>query len=146
MKLTSIAAAAAIIVAGSPVIASAQTNAPVTVAESQIAPSLGVHSGFAYPGLVSIAFVNNRNVPATEVDFDVEANGNVVDRFSDVGSFAKGVTIRHSFQTQADALNQRVTVASVTYADGTTWSSDEIAPRALRQADVSFAGPSTINN
>jgi hypothetical protein len=140
MNLKAIAATAAVLVAGSPLAASAQTTAPVAIADSQIQQSYGIFSDFAYPGLVTVSFVNNRNVPATEVDLNVEANGQVVDSFQDVGTFSKGVTIRHNFQTQATNLDQKVTVASVTYADGTTWSNEDAAPRTLRQADISFVG------
>jgi hypothetical protein len=139
MNLKAIAATAAVLVAGSPLVASAQTNAPVSIAASQIQQTYGVFNDFSYPGLVQVAFVNHRNVPATEVDFNLEANGQLVDRFQDVGSFAKDITVRHTFQTPANDLNQTITVASVTYADGTTWTNDVApAPRALRQADVSY--------
>jgi hypothetical protein len=140
MKLQAVAAAAAVLVAGAPIVASAQTTAPVAIADTQIQPSYGVFNEFAYPGLVTVSFVNHRNVPATEIDLNLEANGEVVDSFHDVGSFANGVTVRHSFQTQATDLNQKLTVASVTYADGTTWTNDATAPRTLRQADISYVG------
>jgi hypothetical protein len=138
MTIKTLATAAALAVAAVPAVASAQPTAPVAMTDSIIQPYYGIHNDLTYSGLITVAFVNANPVPATEVDFAVQADGTTIDHFSDVGTFSKGVTIRHTFQTLDDAVNQSVKIESVTFADGTTWA-PQTAPRTLRQAsDLSF--------
>jgi hypothetical protein len=126
--------ATAVLAVAAPVAASAQTTAPVTINSYFVQPQLPSASDtIPLPGLVAVSFTNHRNVAATEVDFAVEAGGSVVDQLTDVGTFSKDVAIRHTLQTTSVFGNSQIVVASVTFADGTTWTNDA-APRALPQA------------
>ena len=66
---------------------------------------------------------NNSNATATEVVFELDVDGALVDTFYDTGSFAPGVTIKHTFTTDTDASNAQIEVAQVTFADGHVWAS-----------------------
>ena len=141
IKHLAAALAATTIAAAAPAIASAQTTAPIAINSVQNIPALGYLNTFN-PGLLSVAFQNTSDVPVTDVVFELDANGKYLDRYEDVGSFAKGVTIAHSFNNWETALNQRVAVAEVKFADGSVWINDAVpATRALRQAgaDTSVA-------
>lgn len=122
---------------GSPVIASAaQLQAsPVRLDSAQIQQSNGIHENFAYPGLVSVAFTNESSVPVSKIVFAIEADGRVIDRINDVGTYVAGKTVKHEFPDIQTNFNQTLAVESVNFADGTTWTNtDEVAPR--RQAAV----------
>jgi len=125
MKITSVAAAlsAAILLAGAPALASADdtTSAPIRLDNVRIEQSYGPKDEFA-PGLVTVAFTNENDSPATDILFDLEDNGKVIDSFEDVGSYAKGQSVRHSFPDFQDDNNQQVVVDNVKFADGTSWS------------------------
>jgi hypothetical protein len=130
MKITSVTAAlgAALILAGAPAFASAaeaQTG-PIQLDKVQITESYGVRDAFS-PGLVTVAFTNQNDAPATDIVFALESNGQVIDRFEDVGSYPKGETVRHSF-TDADVNNdQQLTVEKATFADGSVWNNNDIS-------------------
>jgi hypothetical protein len=138
MNLKAIAAAAAVLAAGSPAVAFAQTTAPVSIVSSVAAPQIADASIFQQ-GFVRYAFVNNAAVPATEVDFTLQANGDALATYRDLGTFSKGVAIERFITTDASVRDLQLTVAAVKYADGTVWTNDSAAPQALRQADVSLA-------
>ncbi len=125
MKITSITAAlgAALLLAGAPALASADetTSAPIMLDNVQIEQPYGPKDQFS-PGLVTVAFTNENNSPATDVVFDIQANGKIVGSFEDVGSYAKGESVRHSFPDFEDDDNQSVVVDNVTFADGSSWS------------------------
>lgn len=130
MKITSIAATlgAAILLAGSPALASAADNqsAPIRLDNVQVEQSYGPQNDFN-PGLVTVSFTNENDSPATDIIFALEANGRIIDRFEDVGSYAKGESVRHSFQDIQDNNNQQVAVEKVTFADGSVWNNPELA-------------------
>jgi hypothetical protein len=135
IKTAAATLAGAILIAGSPVLASAATYqaSPIRLDSVNIAPSAGIHNNFAYTGLVNVAFTNESPVAITQVVFDIEAGGKVIDRISDTGSYAQGVTVKHSFPDIQTNLDQQLAVESVSFADGTSWSNtDQVAP--LRQA------------
>ncbi len=83
-----------------------------------------IHDMNILPASVEITFENQSNVDATDVVFAVDANG-FVDRFNDVGRFAKGVLIRHGFPVNPFDVNgtPEVRVVQVSFADGTIWQS-----------------------
>ena len=78
------------------------------------------------PASIEITFVNRSNVDATDVVFASEANG-FANRINDVGRFAKGVQIRHSFPVNPFdvAGNLDVQVVQVSFADGTVWQNPD---------------------
>jgi hypothetical protein len=126
--------ATALLAVAAPVAASAQQTAPVTINYSYVQPQVpAANDSIPLPGLFDVSFTNHNNVPATEVDFAVEANGIVVDQVADLGTFSKDVAVRHTLQTTSEFNGSKVVVASVTFADGTTWNNDA-APRELPQA------------
>ena len=137
MNITSAAVAlgAAALIAGSPIVASAaQLQAsPVRLDSVQITQASGIFNNFAYPGLVTVAFTNEASVPVNKIVFAVEAQGHVIDRIDDVGTYVAGVTVKHNFTDIQTDPNQTLAVESVDFADGTSWSNtDQVAPR--RQA------------
>ena len=133
MNLKAVAAAAALLAAGAPAFASAQTTAPVSITGSQVqAENVGA-SRFE-PGAVSLSYVNHRDVPATEVNFTLSSHGQNLGTYTDYGTFSKGVAIDRYFTTDEAAADQQIDIASVKFADGTTWTNDEAVPQRLRQA------------
>jgi hypothetical protein len=138
MKLTSVTAAlgAALLLAGAPALAMAaeMQTGPIQLNKVEITQSYGVRDDFS-PGLVTVAFTNQNDAPATDIVFALESNGNVIDRFEDVGSYLKGETVRHSFQDNEVANDQQLTVEKATFADGTVWNNGTVsyAPAAAPQ-------------
>jgi hypothetical protein len=68
------------------------------------------------------------------VTFEVDAWGFPVARIDDVGTFAQGATIEHTFPNADGLGDETISVASVQFADGSVWQNDVAAPQALRQA------------
>jgi hypothetical protein len=134
MNIKAIAVAATIAV-GTPVLALAQSTAPVQIDSTFIEPSFPASDGNT-PGFAYVRFENETNVPATEVDFSLDANGRSLQTFKDVGDYRAGMAVEHRFDfALADAQHhQSISVASVTFADGTTWSKDEIPSASRRQS------------
>jgi hypothetical protein len=91
------------------------------------------------PGSAAIAFTNRYDFPATEVVFALETQGYVVDRFDDVGTFAPGVTIRHSFGESRIDAGMRVAVEKAKFADGTVWANPDVPQ--LVQPDTNVGVP-----
>jgi hypothetical protein len=134
IKHLAAALAATTIAAAAPAIASAETTAPVAISSVQNTPALGYLNTYN-PGLLTVAFQNTSDIPATDVVFELESNGKYLDRYDDAGSFAKGVSVKHSFNNWETALDQHVAVAEVKFADGSVWYNDAVqSTRALRQA------------
>jgi hypothetical protein len=129
-------AAAAVLAAGTPVVAFAQTTAPVAIVSSTIVPQVADASRFQQ-GFVSYTFVNMANTPATEVDFALEGNGQTT-TLRDVGTFSKGVAIERGLAIAGEARDQQLSVAEVKFADGSVWTNDVVAPQPRRQAAITF--------
>lgn len=129
MKITSLATlAVAALLAGSPAIASAQTQSqsPIRLDRVEITQSYGSRDEFA-PGLVTVAFTNENDAPATDIVFALESDGKVIDRYEDVGTYVKGETVRHSFQDAQIDNDQQLAVEKATFADGSVWSNPDTA-------------------
>jgi len=142
MKLISTLTAtlgAAVLLAAAPALASASDSqtAPIRLDNVQIfsTPSPDVDY---FPGSADIAFTNDSDLAATNVEFALEANGVVLDRIDDVGSFAPGVTIKHHFADSDSTPDQKVAVSKVTFADGSVWTNPAVpqAPDAPAVAGV----------
>jgi hypothetical protein len=52
----------------------------------------------------------------------------VVDRFHDVGTFSKGVKIRHIFPENEMGADQRVAVEKAAFGDGAVWENAGVPP------------------
>jgi glucose/arabinose dehydrogenase len=129
---TTLAAAAALaLAAGTPALASAATAPPIAISNVQIEPA-GGYANHYLPGIVTVAFRNAAGVAATSVTFQTSDDGATLATFTDAGTFAPGVTVKHSFLTLDDDAEQRLSVAEVRFADGTVWDNTDL-PRALRQ-------------
>jgi hypothetical protein len=122
-----------------PVAVNSAAAAPITITSTELQlPSVTQSmSGFGFnefyaPGSLTVSFRNNGTVAATDVIFQLDANGAPAGRISDVGSFAPGVTIVHHLNVDPSDANEHVSVAEVKFADGSVWINQ--APRALRQA------------
>jgi hypothetical protein len=76
----------------------------------------------AGPGFVSIDFQNTSTMNATEVVFELDVDGARVGRFKDFGSFAPGVTVRHSFLNSSSSSDAQLNVVKVKFADGSEWA------------------------
>jgi hypothetical protein len=88
----------------------------------------------AGPGFLSLAFENTSNVTATEVIFEFSGDA-YFQRIDDVGTFTPGVSIKHAFLDDSSSPVQKVRVAEVDFADGTTWTNNQTTgPRLRRQA------------
>ncbi len=135
MNIKAVAAAAAVLVAA-PALASAQTTAaPISVSSQAQEANLG--ASLYQQGEVRLTFVNQAAVPATEVDFNLTSHGQVLGTYADRGTFSPGAKIDRFFTTQETAHDQKIAVATVKFADGTIWNSDDATP-ARRQADISL--------
>jgi hypothetical protein len=116
--------AALTILAGVPAFALADTSAqsnPIVVNGVHLDPS---EHGTG-PGSVSVNFQNTSKATATEVIFALDVDGTQIDTFTDEGSFAPGVTIKHTFDTTSVASAAQVKVSEVKFADGSTWASGD---------------------
>jgi hypothetical protein len=126
--------AAAVIAAGAPAVAGAEstiayTSAPIKVVSYSIDESTatqlpdwgGTYSSFEGPASLSISFVNGANVAATRVEFAVR-EGKETELVVDKGTFAPGTSITNEF-TLAPQFGKAsaIEVREVTFADGTTW-------------------------
>jgi hypothetical protein len=123
-------------VALAPLYAPAALDGPIHIDRVQIAPADGIHNNFAYLGIVTVAFTNTSAVPATGIVFAVRGtNGAIIDRFTDAGTYEKGVSVRHSFTDVQSDPNQSLEVETATFADGSEWTNpgpDKL--KSLRQA------------
>ena len=99
----------------------AQTSDPLTITASQIIPA-DVGAARSEPGIVTVSFVNHRNVPATKVELSLSASGAPLETFEETGTFAPGVTIDKTFSTDDIEPHQHVMIAAVTFADGSVWT------------------------
>jgi hypothetical protein len=124
--------AAALIIVGSPALASAADTQSGPIHIDQLSFSGGYSAGAEgdeaniLPGFAIISFTNQSAVKATDVVFALETHGYVSDRFNDVGSFAPGVAIHHSFPEIQPSDTMRVAVAEATFADGTVWKNPDV--------------------
>ena len=135
IKLAAATIGTALIIAGSPAFASAQTtqDAPVRLDNVRISQSVAFGSDpESAPGLVSISFTNQSAVAVTGVVFDLtDANGNILAQYNDVGSYPQGASVRHNFEDIHNENNQQIEVSEVRFADGTSWSSPSHATPAV---------------
>lgn len=119
---------AALILAGAPALASAadaQTG-PIQIDAMQTYGFGASNDDVAMdPQTARISFTNEYASPATEVVLVLYSGGVEAARYDDLGSFAKGVTIDHTFPDSASGV-QSVAVAKATFADGTTWQNPSI--------------------
>jgi hypothetical protein len=93
-------------------------------------PNAG-NDSMVYQGHVRVAFRNDGDVTATAVTFDV-GDGSRTAHIVDVGTFSKGVTIKHEFHWLDARAGDTLQVVQVRYADGSVWNGDNapaITPR-----------------
>jgi hypothetical protein len=122
--------AAALIVTGSPVLASAAQAqmGPIRIDNVQLfGIAVNDDVNMNVPAIAQIAFTNEYDVPATEIVFVVERNGYVIDRFQENGIFAKGITVNERFPETNGGAGERVAVERASFADGTVWTNDAVA-------------------
>jgi hypothetical protein len=107
----------------------AAENAPIQI--ESVHTSGGYYQDAYYnenilPASLEITFVNRSNMDVTDVVFATEVNG-FANRINDVGRFAKGVLIRHSFPVNPFDVkgNLDVQVVQVSFADGTVWQNPD---------------------
>jgi hypothetical protein len=120
---------AALLLAGTPALASA--------ADAQIGP-IQINDVQTYGGgstedetvmtpmTAEISFTNEYSSPGTEVVFALFSKDAEVAQIDDVGSFAKGVSINHTFADSTAPGDLRVAVVKATFADGTTWQNPNV--------------------
>lgn len=135
---------AALLLAGAPALASADTQAgPIRIDGVQLVSQSTSEYNVA-PIAARISFTNEGSSPATDVVFALESgSGYVLDTYNDVGSFAPGVAVRHSFNDHNPSDDgQRVAVAKVTFADGSVWTNPDVALEPQSRPAGSVAVPS----
>jgi hypothetical protein len=138
MKLLSTLTAtlgAAVLLAAAPALASAADSqtSPIRLDNVQIFTTPSPEVDY-YPGSADVSFTNDSDVPATRIQFALVANGVVLDRINDVGSFAPGVTVKHHFADSDSTPDQKVAVAEVTFADGSIWTNSDVPQSPLEPA------------
>lgn len=120
IKRVATSLAAITILAGVPVLALADTSAPVTVDAVRVSPvDLDNGSGV---GSVAVNFKNTSDKTATEVVFALDNNGTQFDTFYADGSFAPGASIVQTFDTTDDYNASQVKVEEVKFSDGSVWA------------------------
>jgi len=122
----------ALLIAGSPALASAadMQSGPIHINHVYLSGGFSSNSygdeATILPGAANVSFTNESTAAATTVVFALEAQGYVVDRFTDAGSFAPGVAIHHSFPETQIASDMHMAVAQATFADGTAWQNPDV--------------------
>jgi len=142
IKLATATLGAALILACSPAFAAEMQSGPIQIDNVTVyGGSTSDTSGdnVTTLGSTAVAFTNQYNFPATEVVFALETNGYVVDRIDDVGSFATGVTIKHTFGENEQNSNLRVAVEKATFADGTVWLNPNVPQETQPETNIGVA-------
>ena len=141
MNLKSVAATAAVLLGATATAAFAQTTAPVTIVSSQALPQIADAGAPNQSGFAGVTFVNTNIVAATEVDFTLSSNGAPLATYRDTGTFAPNVRISHTFANDQTARDQQLSVARVTFADGSVWTSDNRLPEGQLASHSWLATP-----
>jgi hypothetical protein len=128
MSLQRIAAAFAVLVLQcyAPVAASAgapETGSPVVLRAYRVDAGNTVEFR---PTFAAVVFENTAKMTATQVVFQSEVGGAIVDRYYDAGIFAPGATLTHSFLDFSDAAGQRIRITEVRFSDGTSWNAPDL--------------------
>jgi hypothetical protein len=136
---------AALLIAGSPALASAADvqSGPIHINKVTLSGGYSANadgdSATVLPAAANISFTNQSTVIATDVVFALETNGWVADRFNDVGSFAPGVAIHHRFPENEFPGDIRVAVAQATFVDGTVWQNPDVPAPSEVNTNVGVA-------
>lgn len=94
------------------------------------------------PGAFEVSFVNQAPVTASDVQIHVTDASGYTAAIDDVGSFAPGVTINHTYSLYGIGAGAYAQVVGVTFVDGTTWSAELPAqPAPLPQAPAGYVEP-----
>ena len=118
--------ASAVLAAGSGANANAasddNTAAPIHITALKIDPNVGPYDNFAYPGLITISFVNAQTKTVDEVIFGLrDFYGQLVYQYRDVGPFAPNAVLRnHTFVDTQVGDGQTLQVELVKFDDGST--------------------------
>jgi hypothetical protein len=127
MNLKRVAAALAVLttLAGGPAIASVQmtvSNDPIAVTKvATVLPESIGNGEMTKAGAIDVDFRNVSSIVARDVLFAVQRDGEDVDYIHATGTFAPNTSIRKEFLDQSFAPVQTVTIARVTFADGSVW-------------------------
>ncbi len=126
------ALAASILTLGLPLAASSQTADPVII--TNVSTTMG-HPVLGQPTIISVAFENTSNVPATSVELRLtDADGNQTN-VNDSGTFSKGAQIQDEYRIDRFGNDVNASVVGVEFADGSTWGDPALtAPAPRRQA------------
>jgi hypothetical protein len=112
------ALAASLLTLGLPLAANSQPADPVIV--TNVSTTIG-HAVLGQPAIVSVAFENTSDVPATSVELRLtDANGNQTD-VNDSGTFSKGVQIEQEYRIERFGSDARASIVGVEFADGSSW-------------------------
>jgi hypothetical protein len=131
--------AAALLLGSTPALASTNQSqqGPIHIDAAELYPGTwDSDDGIFFAGSLQVAFTNGNSTPATQVVFALQSSGYVVDRFDDVGSFAKGVSIKHGIPNVNGKNIDQIAVAKATFADGTVWTNPAVAPPVAPPAKV----------
>jgi len=95
------------------------TTAPVTMTHCRAS-----HVEGRYSAEVGFAYINDAKLVATRVDFGLVENGGIVGIFSNAGSFAPGIEIRHTsyLDDSLSYTSPSCVPLRVRYADGSVWN------------------------
>jgi hypothetical protein len=134
----------ALILAGAPAFASAadMQTGPIQINTVRLyggTSTDGNDSTTVLPGTAVISFTNQSAATATDVVFALETKGYIVDRFNDVGSFATGIPIKHTFPEAQPTDDMRVAVAEATFVDGTVWQNPDVVQSPQADATIGVA-------
>lgn len=115
-----------------PLAASSAPFSPVIVQSVATAPG---HTGEGIPGDILVAFQNESDVTANAVEFRITDAHGADTLIDDVGTFAKGVTVRHDYRVRGLSDGGQAQVVEVKFEDGSVWELQApAAPQPRRQA------------
>ena len=80
---------------------------------------------------------DRRPVQPVLAPLDPQSKGDILARYEDVGSFAKGTTINHSFPDAESENDQQIAVQRATFTNGTVWNNP-----TLPEMPAAFSGSS----
>lgn len=89
--------------------------------------------GISWPGTIDVTFQNDRETAAKDVRFAFVGDDQRTYVIDDAGTFAPNVRIHHRFQHDRARAGASIEIVHVEYADGSQWSSDDLARPPLRQ-------------
>jgi hypothetical protein len=123
------ALAASLLTLGLPMAANSQAAEPVVI--TNVSTTMG-HPTLGQPTIVSVAFENTSDVPATSVEIRLTDAAGDESYVNDSGTFSKGAKIQQEYRIDRFGNDASASVVGVEFADGSSWG--DTAPAGSQAA------------